>query len=280
MRRPRNDHVSHDYSDRLSFDPTPGERPGTAPDLDASRLRLEPGNERWRDAILEGARRSGLPASTIAAIIDAETGRAGDKGWTQTSRNVASSAHGLGQFTRTAWIDVAQHKGSYLHDLASGNGWLAADGKVFPWRHAALLALRNDGETSIITAAEFAAYGLHELQRRGLVPQLLDNTQRARYAYLAYHEGMEGAVQMLTGTLGRARARRLYAGNFPGNRDGEFHALAKIERAENRHRGASLAWESFYAERLKRYTEDHVQPARFLAPAPQLAGRLVETLAR
>ncbi|GIL38819.1 hypothetical protein [Roseiterribacter gracilis] len=263
----------------FSFDRTQGEAISVdGLQTDPSRLKLGV-NQAYEGAILQAAERTGLSAAAIASIIDAEATKIkGSNGvWNPNSRSKTSSAVGLTQCTEAAWQEMAETKGSLLHGIADKNGWLDKHGKLQETHFIDAMALRVDPYLSIVTGAEYDAKALRQLQAEGLVPTELDDTQRARYAYLAHHEGVGGAAQLLTGTLHRDRARSLYAANFPGETKDHtgFSQLARIERGETNGRpGIEVAWEETYADRIKAYTESKIRPAAFLEPALTVAKTL------
>lgn len=57
-------------------------------------------------AIQSAAARTGVPASALAAIIDAEAAKSPDGSWRLMSRNPRSSAAGLGQFLSLSLIHI------------------------------------------------------------------------------------------------------------------------------------------------------------------------------
>ena len=70
------------------------------------------------------SRRSGVPAASLAAIIDAEAAETKDGNWDPHSRNPRSSAAGLGQFLKGTW-GCARRKARQLAERNRESAWLA-----------------------------------------------------------------------------------------------------------------------------------------------------------
>ncbi|MEC8179941.1 MAG: peptidoglycan-binding protein, partial [Pseudomonadota bacterium] len=97
-------------------------------------------NSGYAATLQRAAERSGLPATTLAAIVDAEAAKRPDGSWNLMSRNPRSSAAGLGQFLSGTWIGMAQKPGTWLYDVAQQKGWLTESGRVAPAARGSLLA--------------------------------------------------------------------------------------------------------------------------------------------
>ncbi|WP_448661404.1 peptidoglycan-binding protein [Sphingomonas sp. CJ20] len=167
-------------------------------------------NARFAGVFAAAEQRSGIPASAIAAIVDAEAAKGRDGSWNVLSRNPRSSAAGLGQFLSGTWQDLAQTKGTWLNTQASAKGWLDTQGKVDPAHRAELLALRYDPEASIVTIADLAKLNLDRLEKSG-VRVRTDSETLAKAAYLSHHLGLGDARKFLGGGLDEGRASRLLA---------------------------------------------------------------------
>ncbi|MBB6505372.1 hypothetical protein F4693_002360 [Sphingomonas endophytica] len=165
-------------------------------------------NATYAGAIDAAAKRTGLTAPLLTAIIGAEAARDPDGRWRPLSRNPHSSAAGLGQFLTGTWLGEAQRKGTWLHELARVRHWLDPQDRVLPEARAALLALRYDGEASIHAVADYAQHNLAAVRRAGIAVGhgLRDVTQ---IAYLGHHLGAADAIHFLSGQIAPERARRL-----------------------------------------------------------------------
>lgn len=212
-------------------------------------LKLSPGNEPFREALLEAALRCGLSPSALAALIDAEAARRPDESWDPNSANPRSSARGLTQFLSTTWIGMAERNGTFLNELARSRGCLDPRGKVIPARRNDLLELRFDARTSILTAADFARQNLAFLAANGCIPADASHDEKARIAYLAHHEGPAGARDFVLGSLAEDRAEQLLRVNA-GSRAVSLHA---------RHG----SWRAAYTAFLNEYMDRKIQPSRF-----------------
>ena len=124
-------------------------------------------------AIEAAAVRTGVPASALAAIIDAEAAKGADGSWNPASRNPRSSATGLTQFLAGTWESEAERPGTHLNNVARGNGWLDAQGRVRPDSRTALLDLRLSPRHSIEAAADYARANLDRLTKSGIAVDAL-----------------------------------------------------------------------------------------------------------
>lgn len=167
-------------------------------------------NEDYRKAIEEAETRTGIDGSAIAALIDAEAAKissGADKGkWKADSYNPGSGAAGLTQFLSGTWIGHARNTSHLLNARGKAAGLIDAGNTVIPGKQAALLKLRFDPLLSIVSAAEYGLDNLRYLEKKGVIPSGIGDDQRARYMYLAHHEGPGGAVGFLGGTKVYTRA--------------------------------------------------------------------------
>lgn len=225
--------------------PTEAPRPA-APSMD---LKLDPPNEPFRAALLKAAQRCAIAPSALAALIDAEAAKKPDGGWDPNSANPRSSARGLTQFLSATWLDMARRGGTFLNETGRSKGLLDGAGKPVSARLADLLDLRFDAEASIVTAADFAKQNLDFLGRSGCIPQNAGDDDKARFAYLAHHEGPGGARDFLKGTLTESRAERLLRVN----------AASKASSWRNDHG----SWQAGYVAFLNAYMDRKIRPARF-----------------
>lgn len=166
-------------------------------------------NTRHQQTLEDAAARTGIPAPALAAIVDAEAGKARDGSWQVYSRNPRSSAAGLGQFLSRTWEGLAETGGTWLNAHARGQGWIGGDGQVLASARPALLALRYDAVASINGIADYARRNLDGLRRAG-VDAAGEIGATARLAYLGHHLGLGDAIRFLRrGGLSQARARVL-----------------------------------------------------------------------
>lgn len=216
-----------------------------------SSLRIEAlgPNAHFAKAINRAAERTGLPASALASIIEAEAARGRDGTWNVHSRNPRSSAAGLGQFLSGTWESEAERPGTWLNAEASRRGWLDGAGRVTSEARGALLALRYNPEASIQAIADYAQGNLRQLERTGV--RIGDSVEGiARAAYLGHHLGPGDAARFLNGGLDPARARVLL--NAQVGQESAARRVAETGNAAVAHR----QWLSAYVER-------RIDPARF-----------------
>ncbi|MBW6525542.1 peptidoglycan-binding protein [Sphingomonas sp. RHCKR7] len=179
----------------------------TASPPTASVMPLGP-NQDYAPWLRAAADRTGVPGPAIAAIVGAEAARGGDGRWLPLSRNPRSSAAGLGQFLSRTWIGEAERAGTWLHQLATTNGWLTAEGRVRRDARSAVLALRYDARAAIETVADHARHNLAQLRAvKVIAGESLEAVTRT--AYVAHHLGIGDAIQFLRDALDPARAARL-----------------------------------------------------------------------
>jgi len=210
-------------------------------------------NARHAPALESAARRTGIPAQSLAAIVNAEAAKGPDGGWKLFSRNPRSSAAGLGQFLSGTWIAEAERSGTWLNSTARARGWLGESGRVLGAARSELLALRYDGEASINAIADYARANLDRLRKSGVtIENSVESTARA--AYLGHHLGLGDAIRFLKGGLDPTRARKLLHAQI-GSADAE-RRIAEAGSASAAHR----TW-------LIGYVERNIRPNRFGATA-------------
>jgi hypothetical protein len=111
--------------------------------------------------------RTGIPAATLSAIVNAEAGRAENGAWNPLSRNPRSSAAGLGQFLSGTWLGLARQAGTWLNAQARATGLVDAEGRIAHGAQSALLALRYDPQAAIETVADYARANVARLRQAG-----------------------------------------------------------------------------------------------------------------
>lgn len=215
---------------------------------DNTPLALGP-NARYHATLAEAGARSGIPASAIAAIIDAEAAKGGDGSWNPLSRNPRSSAAGLGQFLSGTWQTLAEQPGTWLNQVAQQRGWLTGSGKVDPARRGEVLALRYDPQASIMSVADMACSNLRQLESAGLKVRA-DSETLAKAAYLGHHLGLADARRFLAGEIAPARARQLLAAQIGGAAADQ--RIASAGDAKSAHR-----------EWLLGFIDRRIQPEKF-----------------
>lgn len=230
---------------------SPGEGVATSvDDAAAVPLAMEDGpNARYAGMLGAAAARTGVPASALAAIVDAEAAKGAGGTWQPYSRNPRSSAAGLGQFLNRSWEGEAERAGTWLHATAQANGWLNSHGQVKSESRGALLAMRYDPRASIETVADYASANLTALRGSGLrIGEGAEDVAQA--AYLGHHLGLGDARQFLAGGLSPDRARKLLGAQV-GTAAAE-RRIAQTGSAVTAHR----TW-------LLDYVGKHVRPDRF-----------------
>ncbi|MEE4452371.1 peptidoglycan-binding protein [Novosphingobium resinovorum] len=206
-------------------------------------------NARYAGMLDAAAERTGLPASALAAIVDAEAAKGSGGTWQPYSRNPRSSAAGLGQFLNGTWEGEAERAGTWLNATAEASGWLDARGQVKAENRGALLALRYDPRASIEAVADYASANVAALRRSGA--KIGESTAEvAQAAYLGHHLGVGDAKRFLAGGLSPDRARTLLGAQV-GSAAAE-RRIAQAGDAVSAHR----TW-------LMDYVGKHVRPERF-----------------
>ncbi|OSZ64881.1 peptidoglycan-binding protein [Sphingomonas sp. IBVSS2] len=190
-------------------------------------------NTRFAPALAMAEARTGIPATALAAIVDAEAAKGRDGSWNTMSRNPRSSAAGLGQFLSGTWEHLAETSGTWLNQLATDRGWLDGRGQVLPGARSALLALRYDGQASILGVADLAKFNLSRLEQSGIRVHT-DAETLAKSAYLTHHLGLGDAKKFLAGGIEPGRARMLLAAQIGGG--AADHRIAAAGNATQAHR--------------------------------------------
>lgn len=233
---------------------TSGGMPTTvhAPVFAEENLYLKKGNEKFRKAIIESAKRYKLTPHALAAIIHAEAGKTKDGTWVENSASAGSKARGLGQFLPAAWFQYVAKSGTLGNTealkLTGASKLEAADGKLYKVdgknkteviepHQKTILSWRDNGGYSIDAIGAYAEDNLqylknHEVDATGLPPD-----EKVKIAYIMHHEGPDEGAKYLRGKLqkledyrkGTAKAK--LASQFKNkNDDGTTKAKALAER--------------------------------------------------
>lgn len=210
-------------------------------------------NELFRAPLLRAQDITKIDAAALAALIDAEAAKIAngpDKGrWDPKSFNSASDAAGMTQFLPSTWIDHARKATTLLNKTAKSKGLVTELDGIVGGREAELLDLRFDPELSIVSAAEYGVANLRTLVRAGVIPDSVGDDEKARYMYLAHHEGASGARAFLT----RQNSADL----------GKFATQVGAQRAGTLTEAAGGDVALAYRRWLEGYMDEHIQPARF-----------------
>lgn len=210
-------------------------------------------NEVYRPYLLKAQEITRIDAAALAAVIDAEAAQIAsgpNKGrWNARSVAGTSSAAGLTQFLADTWLDHACKAGALLNSVCRNKGYVTQGGKIVPAAREDILALRFEPELAIVSAAENCAANLAALASKGLIPEEGGDDDRARYMYLAHHEGLRGAEDILA-------ERNTQSIADLGNQVGKKRALQLVAEAGGDAARAYRNW-------LNAYIDDKIQPARF-----------------
>jgi LysM repeat protein len=174
-------------------------------------------NEEYHDALILAQKRTGIDAAALAAVINAEAARDKSGKWLANSQAPKGTARGLTQFLKGTWLERAHIQGSYLNEVALQKGFIReVKGKFVVVDENSLLALRDNPTVSIVTAAEYGKNNLELLNRSGLLPRNLSDDQKAKYMYVAHHEGFGGALRYLTNSndVDEATAKYILTKNY------------------------------------------------------------------
>ena len=209
-------------------------------------------NETYRPYLLKAQRIADIDAAALAALIDAEAAKLPSGQWNANSTAGSSSAAGLTQFLATTWISHAQKTGTLLNQFAKQKGYVNAASAVAPDKERALLDLRFDPELSIVSAAEYGRINLDALIKAGLVSDQIGDDEKARFIYLAHHEGPAGAEGFLKGTSS-------YTFSNLVTQVGSSKAQTYVNAANGDTTKAYKNW-------LGDYLDEHIQPSKFRKP--------------
>lgn len=223
-----------------------------APLFAGENLYLNKSNEKFRQAIIDSAKRYNLTPHALAAIIHAEAAKTRDGGWIETCAADGSKARGLGQFQPAAWFQYIAKPGTLGNAEAlklTGAGKLeAAYGKLYKidgkdrteinvLKTNTILSWRDNGGYSIDAIGSYAEDNLNLLKKQGIDATGLPPDEKVKVAYIMHHEGPGDGVLYLQGKSGRTldstpnKMRKKLAKQFKTKRDdGTAKAKALADR--------------------------------------------------
>lgn len=189
-----------------------------APLFASENLYLQKGNEKFRQALIESAKRYGFTPHSLAAIINAEAGKTKDATWVENSAAGGSSARGLGQFLPLAWLEYVAKDGTLGNKdalkLLGATTLIVAKEKLYkvsvkgkvevsgPIKEK-ILNWRDDGIYSIDAIASYSEDNLLRLKKFEIDTAELSPDEKAKIAYVMHHEGPGDGTLYLQGKLGR-----------------------------------------------------------------------------
>lgn len=220
-------------------------------------------NEPYRAALLKAQEITGIDAAALAALIDAEAAKLPNGQWNSKSKAGTSSASGLTQFLDSTWLSHAQKTGTTLNGVCKKKNYLSQSSAIVS--SGDILQLRFDPELSIISAAEFGASNLDALIQLGLVDDEIGDDEKARFIYMAHHEGLGGAKAILKGTDSHTFSDLK-------TQVGSAKAQAYVDAAGGDTTKAYRNW-------LNDYMDQRIQPSRYRSAAKTMpAGATSDSL--
>ncbi|WP_293864469.1 peptidoglycan-binding domain-containing protein [uncultured Alsobacter sp.] len=220
---------------------------------DKPQLVLGP-NAVYQDHLMTASARSGLDAAALAALINAEAAKLAGGLWNANSKAPSSTAAGLTQFLADTWKGEARRPNTLLNERARSLGLVDDANAVVAGQEQRLLNLRFDPELSIVAAAEYGRANLDALVAAGLVEDGLGDDERARFIYLAHHEGLAGAKAFLTN-------RASYSYSDVVRQVGKDKAKVIVDKAGGDTTAAYRSW-------LEAYMDEKIRPSDFRTGAP------------
>lgn len=188
-----------------------------APLFSDENLYLPKGNEKFRKAIIEAARKYNLTPHALAAIINAEAAKTKDGTWIETSATDGSKARGLGQFQPPAWYQYVAKAGTLgnvaaiaitgVTKLEAAHGTLysvsgTSKVEVSGSLKTEILSWRDNGNYSVDAIGSYAEDNLNELKKNGIDVTGLPPDEKVKIAYIMHHEGPTDGVLFLQGKVG------------------------------------------------------------------------------
>ncbi|MES2741273.1 MAG: peptidoglycan DD-metalloendopeptidase family protein [Pseudomonadota bacterium] len=151
----------------------------------SENLRLNPKNEKYRQYIIDAAKKYNFTPQAIAAFLDVEAAKNADGSWIEDSNSqFPSKAQGLAQFFPAGWTDVLNCSKSLLHveckDLSKTD----------------VLKKRCEAKYAIDGLAAYIGINLAYLKSMtGWPTDFLPPEDKAKVAYLLHHEGVGNALR-------------------------------------------------------------------------------------
>lgn len=181
-------------------------------------LYLHKGNEKFRQALIDSAKRYGFTPHSLAAIINAEAEKTKDSTWIENSAAAGSSARGLGQFLPPAWFEYIAKDGTLGNKeamkLLRTSTLVAANEKLYKVvdkerievigsTEEKILSWRDNGIYSIDAIAAYSEDNLNRLKKIGIDTTKIPPDEKAKIAYIMHHEGTGDGPLYLQGKLGQ-----------------------------------------------------------------------------
>jgi peptidoglycan hydrolase-like protein with peptidoglycan-binding domain len=215
-------------------------------------------NEVYRPSLIRAQQITDINAAALAALINAEAAKLPNGQWNPNSRAGTSSAAGLTQFLDATWRAHAARKDTLLNQVAKAKGYVTAAGDIAAGKDDDLLDLRFDPELSIVSAAEHGLSNLQKLIDDELVDEQLGDDEKARFIYLAHHEGLGGARSFL---------RRTDSHTFS-----DLKTQVGGSRAQQYIDAAGGDTTQAYRNWLDEYMDDKIQPSKFRKSGTESSG--------
>lgn len=189
-----------------------------APLFAGENLYLHKGNEKFRQAIIDAAKRYDLTPHAFAAIINAEAAIGKNGAWMETSAG-SGKARGLGQFLPSAWFQYVATPGTLgnaeVLKLVGTGKLLAANDTLYKINgnekvevsaslQKTILGWRENGFYSIDAIGAYSIYNLRYLKDHGIDTTGLPPDEKVKIAYIMHHEGPGDGVLFLKGKMGRS----------------------------------------------------------------------------
>lgn len=191
-----------------------------APVFSSENLLLPKANEKFRQALIDTAKRYGFTPHALAAIVNAEAARekSDPSAWKEDSACDGSSARGLGQFLPPAWYQYIAKPGTLGNaealKLLGATKLHAEYGRLYKidgsnktevnaLRLNTILSWRDHGGYAIDAIASYAEDNLALLRDKGIDATSLPPDEKAKVAYIMHHEGSRDGPLYLQGRLGK-----------------------------------------------------------------------------
>jgi murein DD-endopeptidase MepM/ murein hydrolase activator NlpD len=149
-------------------------------------LRLDKGNEKYRDLLIAAATKYSLTPQSVAAMIDAEAAKKAGAWDEKSNEGSSDAAQGLGQFFIAAWSAVSKDPKSTLSQDSKGLS------------DADLMKKALEAKYAIDGVASYAVINMSGFEKAsGLSVSSLPPEEKAKVAYLLHHEGITGLQRLM-----------------------------------------------------------------------------------